>query len=272
MNWTAKDHTWVICAYRESEYLEECIRSLKAQTVQSGIRIVTSTPNGHISALAAQYGLEVTVNRGEAGIGGDWNFGLDNGETELITLAHQDDVYEERYTEEMLRRMNRAREPILYFSDYGEIRDGQKVRNNRLLRVKRLMLIPTRLFPGARWARRLSLRFGNPIPCPAVTYRKSVMAGERFGTRFQSNLDWEMTDRLSRRKGSFVSSPKIRMYHRIHEGSTTSEVLGENRRSREDYEMMRKFWPEGIARALSRAYASSEKSNQTEKNNRTGEG
>ena len=39
------NHTFVICAYKESPYLEECIQSLQAQTVSSQILMVTSTPN-----------------------------------------------------------------------------------------------------------------------------------------------------------------------------------------------------------------------------------
>lgn len=45
-------HTFVICAYKESQYLEECIRSLRRQTVKSNIIMVTSTPNSYISDLA----------------------------------------------------------------------------------------------------------------------------------------------------------------------------------------------------------------------------
>ena len=40
-----KTHTFAICAYKESKYLEECIRSLKKQTVETNIILVTSTPN-----------------------------------------------------------------------------------------------------------------------------------------------------------------------------------------------------------------------------------
>ena len=47
-----KDHTFIICAYGESPYLEECIRSLFAQKVRSEICIATSTPNRHIQSLA----------------------------------------------------------------------------------------------------------------------------------------------------------------------------------------------------------------------------
>ena len=40
-------HTFVICAYKESAYLEECILSLKQQTVKSNIIMITSTPNNN---------------------------------------------------------------------------------------------------------------------------------------------------------------------------------------------------------------------------------
>ena len=45
-------HTFVICAYKESEFLEECILSLKKQTVRSNIFIATSTPNKYIDDIA----------------------------------------------------------------------------------------------------------------------------------------------------------------------------------------------------------------------------
>ena len=37
-------HTFVICAFGESEYLEECIRSLKAQTVPAEILMTAPAP------------------------------------------------------------------------------------------------------------------------------------------------------------------------------------------------------------------------------------
>ena len=49
------DHTFAICAYKESPYLEECILSLKNQTVKSNIIMATSTPNEWIQGLAKKY-------------------------------------------------------------------------------------------------------------------------------------------------------------------------------------------------------------------------
>lgn len=50
-------HTFVICAYKESRYLEECVLSLLAQTYQSKIIVVTSTPNKWIEDIVEKYHL-----------------------------------------------------------------------------------------------------------------------------------------------------------------------------------------------------------------------
>ena len=51
------------------------------------------------------------------------------------------------------------------------------------------------------------------------------------------------------------------MYHRIHEDSATSSYIEDNTRANEDLELFRRFWPSPIAKIISRAYSSSEKSN-----------
>ena len=58
-------HTFVICAYKESSYLEECIVSLEKQTVKSNILMVTSTPNTFISEMAEKHNIPLIVNEGE---------------------------------------------------------------------------------------------------------------------------------------------------------------------------------------------------------------
>ena len=127
MSYTASNHTWALCAYKESAFLEECIKSLLAQTVKSKIIIATSTPNGHIEALAQKYKMPLYINDGVTGIGGDWNFAYGKCDTHLVTIAHQDDIYEPDYLKEMLEFMNKAHDPIIYFSGYAELREGKKV-------------------------------------------------------------------------------------------------------------------------------------------------
>ena len=85
MNYTGKNHTFAICAYKESPFLEECIQSLLGQTIPSTIIIVTSTDNAYIQNMAEKYHLELFINHGESGITQDWMFAYQSARTELMT-------------------------------------------------------------------------------------------------------------------------------------------------------------------------------------------
>ena len=95
-------HTFAVCAYKESPYLEECVQSVQNQTVQSKVIITTSTPNEYIKQISEKYNVPLYINEGEKGITQDWNFAYKMAETELVTIAHQDDVYLPNYVEEIL--------------------------------------------------------------------------------------------------------------------------------------------------------------------------
>ena len=144
-----KLHTFVIPAYGESPYLEDCIRSLIEQRLSSGILMATSTPNQYISCLSQKYQIPLYINHGEAGISGDWNFGISQVHTPLFTIAHQDDVYLPEYSSRILEEFRRVKKPIIFFTDYWELRNDEVVKKDKLLNVKRLMLKP--LEPRYAW-------------------------------------------------------------------------------------------------------------------------
>ena len=87
------EHTFAICAYGESPYLEKCILSLKNQKAGSHIIMTTATPNDHIRRLAEQYDIPLYINEKGGSIAKDWKYALDMAQTDLVTLAHQDDIY-----------------------------------------------------------------------------------------------------------------------------------------------------------------------------------
>lgn len=256
-------HTFAICAYKESPYLEECIKSLLCQTVKSEVILATSTPNDYITELCHRYDISMYVNQGEKGITQDWNFAYSKAMTDYVTIAHQDDVYEKNYTEKVVSMLDSAKAPIIFFSDYGELRNGEVVHKNRLLTVKRIMLIPLRakMFWNSKFVRRRILSFGSPICCPSVAFVRNNCPEVVFQHGFRSNEDWEAWEMLSQRKGSFVYCTEQLMYHRIHEDSETSAILKDNARSQEDVVMFRKFWPLPIAKLIARLYGTSESSN-----------
>lgn len=261
-------HTFVICAYKESPYLEQCIESLCRQTVKTNIVIVTSTPNTYIEAMAERYGFPYFVNEGQGGITQDWNFGYqcvrENYQSDYITIAHQDDVYEKGYLKAVLSALERTSHPLIVFGDYYEIRDRRRVTNNRLLLVKRLMLCPLRIrmLQKSRWVRRRILSLGSPICCPSVTFVADNLPEVIFENRYRACEDWEAWEKLSKLKGEFVYIPRLVMGHRIHEDSETTAAIGDNKRTDEELEMFCKFWPGWFARILLRQYSKGQQSNQ----------
>ena len=61
---TENNHTFIICAYKESPYLDKCIQSLLNQTVKSNIVMYTSTPNDYIQDIADKYAIDLYSKNG----------------------------------------------------------------------------------------------------------------------------------------------------------------------------------------------------------------
>ena len=161
--------------------------------------------------------------------------------------------------------MNRAENPLIAFTDYGELRNGKICLGNTILKIKRLMLKPLTIerFWKSKWVRRRVLSFGDPICCPSVTFVKEALPDKIFTFGYRSDVDWQAWERLSKMSGSFVYVKQPLMYHRIHEESETSKVLGDHARKQEDYEMFCKFWPSPIAKCLVKLYTLAEHSNES---------
>lgn len=262
-------HTFVVLAYKESEYLEDCIRSVLQQKYKSKVVIATSTPNNYISQLASKYKLEIFVNeQGGQGIGKDFDFALTCGKSSLVTIAHQDDTYDTLYSQKMVDFYQKEKKPIIIFPDYYEIRNDKKITNNRNLKIKRTLLMPlkSRILRNKKVIKRLVLSFGDPISCPSVTFVTSeIMNNEVFSCDFVCDVDWYAWEKLSKQKGSFVFVNQLLMGHRVHANSTTTQIIENNIRTQEDLEMFKKFWPEFVAKAINKMYVKSEASNMVDK-------
>ncbi len=257
-------HTFAVCAYKESPYLGACIESLRAQTYgESEIYIATSTPNDAIQKVADAYGLPVYVNTGEHGIGQDWNFAYNKAQGQYVTIAHQDDIYEPDYAATAISYLDRSERSILFFSNYGELRNGEKVDDTTNLRIKRFLLrgLENGKNSDRIGVRRRALSLGCPICCPAVTISKKACPEPPYRIAMKCSLDWDTWETLSKIEGDFWYSTEILMYHRIHQESATTELIEDNTRSTEDLEMLRRFWPRPLAACIGHFYAKSEKSN-----------
>jgi len=261
-----KDHTFVICAYKENPFLDETILSLKQQTVLGTIILSTSTPSKYLRDICREHDIEYVVNPVQHSAGFDWNYGYDYASTPLVTIAHQDDYYEPDYLLKMLKAINRydEGEVSLLFSDYYEIRDGNNVSNNSLLRIKRVMnsFFRFRLFNKRIFVKRRVLSFGCSICCPSVLLVKTVTGKSVFDTSFKNSCDYKTWVDLASKKGRFLYIPQKLLGHRIYEESATSRNLENSIRQYDDQEILKLLWPESIARMIYSIYAKGEESNK----------
>lgn len=262
--YTQSDHTYVICAYKENAHIEDTIQSLLNQTVKSDIILSTSTPNEFLENMCKKYSIPMYINPERQGAGADWNFGYMTADTELVTVAHQDDFYEPNYTEEILKYANLREDTLIIYSDYYEFRIEEKVTENKIMKIKRIINAPLtkKLFYGSRFMRRRCLSIGDAICCPAVTYVKKNVGANPFDTKYINSCDYKTLVDIANKKGAFICIPKQLVAHRIYPESATSLNLSENIRQKEDFEIFCEFWPKGIAKRINRLYATSEKSNE----------
>ena len=248
-------HAFVVPAYGESLHLQACLHSLKTQTRLDRIILVTSTPSAWLDEVAASHGLPLVVHGPNRGIAHDWNTALAQAGTTWATIAHQDDIYHPRFAEATLQALAMHQDALLAFTDYEEATMAGLRRGTSLLRIKRVLLEAGFLGRDAirsRRARGMTLRFGCPIPCPSVTLR--VDANVRFDESLGVGLDWAAWLELCDRPGAFVWVREVLMAHRIHGDSETTAAIGGGRRAMEDENLLRRLWPDWIARMIVRSY------------------
>ncbi|MFM0794454.1 glycosyltransferase [Streptococcus suis] len=252
------NHTFVICAYGDSKYLEECIHSLKQQTLQSQLILYTSTPSEYIEQICQKNAIVMRTAQG-GGIGKDWNLALSFVTTPYATIAHQDDIYLPDYCEKIMSQM--TEETLIAYSDYQEVKEGVAIPLTSNLKIKQLMLRTMAMFPKWKFWRNRVLAFGNPISCPAVTYNLKKLNDFKFNEAMKVSLDWFAWYQIAQKNGSFTFVDESLMYHRIHEESETTNSIENNIRTKEDYEMYLLFWPKFIAKFLLSYYVKSQETN-----------
>lgn len=260
-------HSFVIVAYGESPHLEKCILSLQRQELSSHIFLTTSTPSHFLESIADKYAITYIINTETGGsIGADWNYAVSVANTALVTLAHQDDIYRQDFSKEVIQAYQKFKfkKVSLIFTDYQDLINGQVRASSRNVWVKRLLLIPF-LFTGkleSRFLKKLILSLGDPICCPTVTLNKQQHIGFRFDESFTCALDWEGWYRLAQTKGCFAFISKKLVQHRIHEASETSAQLSNGKRSMEEAIMFHKIWGRRMGKFIARIYKLGYKDNQ----------
>lgn len=250
---------FVIPAYGESPYIEDCIKTLLSQVPTDQISITTSTPSLFLDRLALKYGLEVIINPQKSGIAQDWNFALKqkNNKFDLIAIAHQDDLYETTFSDRAISFFRVHTDVGIVFTDCAELIDGKKHFNNKREIVKKIL---RRLaFFGAdtintKMRYRFLLGLGCSIPCPTVIFNSALLDGFEFSGQYSVNLDWAAWLSIAKRGVKIGYIPAALVVHRIHESAETQTAIRDQRRSNEDLKIFERLWPQSVAKLLMKIY------------------
>ena len=261
-------HTFVVLAYKESPYLENAIQSVLNQDYPSKVIIGTSTDNEYIRSYAKKYNLDVVVNPIKNGNNiGDFDFAWSHGDNTIVTIAHQDDQYDHDYSKKIVEAYHKHPESIILFTDYYEVRNGERVYTNTLLKIKRVLLFPMKLLKStkSKFWKQSALRWGNAICCPSVAFvphnipfekvfrqDEFIGVGDWYGWYNLSNVDQK----------AFTFIPEPLMGHRIDEETHTSREIRDGSRTRQELEMYKKFWPVWFAKLLNHFYRKAQDSNK----------
>lgn len=222
------------------------------------ITVTTSTPFDGLAELCSSFDVDLVQHAPNRGIGQDWNFALGATDSELVTIAHQDDVYGRDFTLAVEAAQCGRPGSAFYFCDAIEITESGGVRNeNRNNRIKRAMVATA--FAGRNTINdplslRLLLGFGNPIVCPTVAINRKVATNFRFREGLRTNMDWlAWLDLASSGPVTHINKPLVS--HRVHSRSETARCIDDGARSREDFFVFQQLWPKPVARLLSRLYS-----------------
>jgi hypothetical protein len=252
------DHTFAIPVYLAAPSLATLVESLRAQAGDpSEILLATSTPSVELEAFAERHALALHINPRRIDIATDWNFALSAAQTQLVTLAHQDDYFASHYVARLSSALRRHPNGVLAFCDYSEHTPLGARLTKINLRIKRALrqrafgrrecIVETR-----DKVRLLSL--GNPICCPSVMFNRALLADFCFPAGFQTNLDWMAWIELARRPGGFVYVRERLLSKGVHAGSETTATIANRAREREDRAIFDELWPRPIAAALASIY------------------
>ncbi|NLI20380.1 MAG: glycosyltransferase [Clostridiales bacterium] len=247
------NHTFVICAYGESEYLEDCVRSVVSQTEPSNLLITTSTDLPHIREIADRYRIGLRVNPGSGTMQDNWNFGLQCAKTDFVTLCHQDDTYACAYYQGIRPYLT---DDLLYLhTGYWNMDQERRYRdiNNRLRGILNAPL-RIRALQRLRWVKRGALRFGNSVCCPSCTYHKTGARTPLFQSALTHGLDWDTYIDLADARGRVAYVAGRLCNKRTHSQSATVSDIRSGVRYREDRYLFSRLWSRKIASLLLALY------------------
>lgn len=240
--------------YGESPHLGALLTSLKEQSQPVEIRVASSNCGPAAMAQLEAHGLSVERHDGGS-IGKDWNEALRHAQTPFVFIAHQDDRYLPDYSARLSALLAASPTAGLAWCEYAVI-DGVGGRGDQKLPLIKRALVEVgtagRTQLGSERARRWVNAFGPVIGCPTVMFRTNALRDFSFNEELRVNLDWDAWWNLASGQRSWVRSRERLVEIRVHGDAESAAGKESGVRAREDLELLGRYWPAPIARAVQR--------------------
>jgi len=221
------------------------LRSIAAQTYPDcRVLVCDDSPTGLSSAELAEmaalvgvaYPLRVVRNEQNLGMARTWNRCLDEADTDLVAIVHNDDELTEDYAQAMVALASEHPDATAVFSGASIIGAAGEAKFSFPDLYKQVLI------PRHQRALELtgdvglhSLMRGNYIFCPALCYRRSLLGTMRFDPRYRMVLDVDLTTRVLLAGQTLVGIPKRPLYrYRRHEDNATEHLTKELTRFNEE--------------------------------------
>lgn len=258
-------HTFAVCAYKDSPYLEECLRSVTSQTVKSEVICCTSTPSSYIRELTARYQVPLYVRDGASNIREDWMFAYGKAQGRFCHDRPSGRPIPQRLCRKAFKAWKKYPDLLLFASDYLTIRMTEKEGEmkaipepfNMVWLVKKILRLPQRFhfLADRTWIKPeqcLVWQFASAVrPARTIKNRLGTICSH---SEYDFALDWDNLYELAGKKGRFICSEKPLIAYRVHAAATTKACIEDNRRPADEMAMFRKMWPDWMVKILMHFY------------------
>lgn len=253
-------HAFVVVTYGKSQFLEDCLHSLRKQSAKSKVTVSTSTPFDGLQEIAARHEANLFIHNDRRGIGADWNAALHSQDTDLVTIAHQDDIYSADFARLVIQAHQKHPIAAFSFCNAREIyRDGTPRTGKANQIIKKILVSAAflgRNLVKSSLQKKILLGFGNPIICATVTINRAAAQNFIFNNELRTNMDWIAWLELAKHH-PILRIKETLLSRRVHNASETTSCILDGARENEDKMVFESLWPKPIAKAILFLYKNS---------------
>lgn len=247
------NHTFVVCAYQDSPYLEQCLTSVLNQSEKSNVLLSTSTCTEKIRQLAKTYDVPLYVNTGAGDMVANWNYAISQAGTDFVTVCHQDDYYHPDFFKHVRPLLDDK--TLMVHTNYYDVLD-EAIYQNPSNKIRCMLNLPLRIkaLQGIRFVKINTMRLGDSVCCPSCTYNVKRIGQPVFASKLKSSCDWDLYVDLALAEGALRYTGKRLCYKRGHQKMATADNIRSGLREAEDLYMFNRLWPKPLAGLLLRIY------------------